>query len=127
MPNAEPISWPFSSTADDGCKWQSVDEAGRASKLRWSPVVYLQEVVLAGTRRSLEYPLKLEVAGEASGGYSVFAPAISVGGFGDTVQEAVRDLFETVWSLWESYSVPDEELHASALASRERLRRALAL
>ncbi|HCF59271.1 MAG TPA: hypothetical protein DFS52_14915 [Myxococcales bacterium] len=108
--------------------WEWIDEATRRPELAWEPVLYLQEIALGGVRRRLDYPLKLEVGEQSSGGWEVYAPELQVGGFGPSVSEALRDLFETAWSLWESYSSSsEEELHPSAVAARNRLQRALGL
>jgi hypothetical protein len=74
----------------------------------------------------LRSPIKLECARGEDAAYVLFAPAIEVGGVGDTFRGAVTDLTSTALHLLREYrDTPDECLDATANLCLARLRRFL--
>lgn len=67
--------------------------------------------------------LKIEVDPGDDFAFVVFAPAVGIGGTGDTLPDAIRSLSANILSMWEELkdSTPDE-LHRTAQLRLARLR-----
>jgi hypothetical protein len=67
-------------------------------------------------------PLKVELSPTDDMGFDLFAPALGLGGVGETLDMAVRDLESTVVALWSEYSsTPRNQLAPDAIALLEKL------
>jgi hypothetical protein len=67
-------------------------------------------------------PIKIEVERTEDGGSIAFAPVLGIGGAGESVMQAIRDLVSTAHSVWEEFrSTPPDRLHPSAKAQLRQL------
>jgi hypothetical protein len=91
-------------------------------------VMYLSAI---GSRLVARSPIKIEVSPSEEGRFSVFAPALTLGGVGETLEKAATDLATTIESLWESLAEEDaDSLTSDAAELADRLKssfRSLAL
>ena len=72
---------------------------------------------------SLPLPLKIEVSRGEQVQFVVFSPLLEVGGCGDSVPDAIRDLCSTLMGLLEAWAPSSSnQLHRSAVEAQARLR-----
>jgi len=86
-------------------------------------VMYLQVLAVGDRWVPLRQLLKIEVDPGEDYTFVVFAPAVGLGGVGDTLSQAVQSLSENIRAMWEELrDTPANELHFTAQTRLERLR-----
>jgi hypothetical protein len=71
----------------------------------------------------LKRPLKLEVLPTDEGRFEVFAPALDLGGVGDSLERAAQDLVSIILTVWEQFAeAPDSTLAPDGADLARRMR-----
>lgn len=85
--------------------------------------IYLQQLMLdAESVPVLRQPILLNVSPGDDVSVVVFSPVLNIGGVGDDIESAIRDISGTLYSLWEEYrATPPDELAPSAKRLLRRL------
>jgi hypothetical protein len=83
-------------------------------------VMYMRAI---GNRLAANAPIKVEISPSEEGRFSVYAPALTLGGVGENLEKAAMDLTTTIESLWDSFANENPDtLTSDALKLSERLR-----
>ncbi len=85
-------------------------------------VCYVKSLSLNGESKSLRQIIKLVVEPGEDGMVVVFSPALSIGGSGSSLRDALTALSDNAFAVWsELRATPKEELHTSGQAALDRL------
>ncbi len=103
----------------------AVQAADDRLKERGEPAIaYLRVIHFEGRELLLPHPVKVEVERTEEGSVSVFSPALEAFGLGDSHEQAVADLEDSLERLWiEFRDEPEDALHSSAQSLRRKLAR----
>jgi hypothetical protein len=94
-----------------------------ARRGRLVPVRTVMYLTRLSDGQKLRNPLKVEISPTDDLGFDVYAPALNLGGVGESLDGAVQDLEGTLLALRSEYfGSPSESLASDALALVQRLR-----